>query len=157
LSQINQLANDSTFNGTNLLKADPDDLAVVFNAANTSNLTITGLDATTASTGINLGVAANGFGLNANIDAALTQISAALTELRGNAATFGSTNTILKTRLDFTENLANTFEAGSGKLTLADLNEESANLLALQTRQQLGLNSLALASQSERSILSLFG
>jgi flagellin-like hook-associated protein FlgL len=157
LSQINQLANDSTFNGTNLLKADPDDLAVVFNAANTSNLTITGLDATTASTGINLGVAANGFGLNANIDAALTAISAALTELRGNAATFGSTNTILKTRLDFTENLSNTFEAGSGKLTLADLNEESANLLALQTRQQLGLNSLALASQSERSILSLFG
>ena len=73
------------------------------------------------------------------------------------AATFGSPNTILKTRLDFTENLANTFEAGSGKLTLADLNEESANLLALQTRQQLGLNSLALASQSERSILSLFG
>ena len=45
----------------------------------------------------------------------------------------------------------------TGKLTLADLNEESANLLALQTRQQLGLNSLALASQSERSILSLFG
>jgi flagellin-like hook-associated protein FlgL len=157
LSQINQLANDSTFNGTNLLKASPDDLAVVFNAGNTSNLTITGLDATTASTGINLGVAANGFGANTNIDAALTQITAALTELRGNAATFGSTNTILKTRLDFTENLANTFEAGSGKLTLADLNEESANLLALQTRQQLGLNSLALASQSERSILSLFG
>ena len=157
LSQINQLANDSTFNGTNLLKASPDELAIAFNAENTTNLTITGLDATTASTGINLAVAGNGFGANANIDAALTQISAALTELRGNAATFGSTNTILKTRLDFTENLANTFEAGSGKLTLADLNEESANLLALQTRQQLGLNSLALASQSERSILSLFG
>jgi flagellin-like hook-associated protein FlgL len=51
----------------------------------------------------------------------------------------------------------NTLKDGSGKLTLADLNEESANLLALQTRQQLGLNSLALAAQSERAILSLFG
>jgi len=77
--------------------------------------------------------------------------------LRGNASTMGSSNTILSTRLEFTQNLVNTLEDGAGKLTLADLNEESANLLALQIRQQLGTNSLALAAQSERSILSLFG
>ena len=157
LSQIDSLANDATFNGVNLLQASPDNLDVVFNEDNTSNLTITGLDATTASTGINIAVAANNFGLNANIDTALTAISSALTTLRGNAATLGSNATILKTRLNFTENLTNTLESGAGKLTLADLNEESANLLALQTRQQLGLNSLALAAQSERAILSLFG
>ena len=157
LSQIDSLANDATFNGINLLQASPDNLNVVFNEDNTSNLTITGLDATTASTGINIAVAANNFGLNANIDTALTAISSALTTLRGNAATLGSNATILKTRLNFTENLTNTLESGAGKLTLADLNEESANLLALQTRQQLGLNSLALAAQSERAILSLFG
>ena len=157
LSQIDSLANDATFNGINLLQASPDNLDVVFNEDNTSNLTITGLDATTASTGINIAVAANNFGLNANIDTALTAISSALTTLRGNAATLGSNSTILKTRLNFTENLTNTLESGAGKLTLADLNEESANLLALQTRQQLGLNSLALAAQSERAILSLFG
>ena len=139
------------------MQASPDNLDVVFNEDNTSNLTITGLDATTASTGINIAVAANNFGLNANIDTALTAISSALTTLRGNAATLGSNATILKTRLNFTENLTNTLESGAGKLTLADLNEESANLLALQTRQQLGLNSLALAAQSERAILSLFG
>tara|TARA_B100000674_G_scaffold154131_1_gene122947 strand:- start:237 stop:1064 length:828 start_codon:yes stop_codon:yes gene_type:complete len=157
LSQINSIANDSTFNGLNLLQASPDNLAVEFNEDNTSNLTITGLDATTATSGINIAVAANNFGLNANIDTALTSISSALTTLRSNASTLGSNNTILTTRLDFTKNLVNTLETGSGKLTLADLNEESANLLALQTRQQLGLNSLALASQSERAILSLFG
>ena len=157
LSQIDSLANDATFNGINLLQASPHNLDVVFNEDNTSNLTITGLDATTASTGINIAVAANNFGLNANIDTALTAISSALTTLRGNAATLGSNATILKTRLNFTENLTNTLESGAGKLTLADLNEESANLLALQTRQQLGLNSLALAAQSERAILSLFG
>ncbi len=39
---------------------------------------------------------------------------------------------------------------------LADLNEEGANLLALQTRQQLGIQSLAFAGQSEQSILGLF-
>jgi len=157
LSQIDALANDSTFNGINLLQATPDNLEVAFNEDNTSNLTITGLDTTTASTGINLAVAGNNFGANANIDTALTAISSALVTLRGNASTLGSNSTILKTRLDFTQNLVNTLESGSGKLTLADLNEESANLLALQTRQQLGLNSLALAAQSERAILSLFG
>ena len=157
LSQIDALANDSTFNGINLLKATPDNLEVAFNEGNTSNLTITGLDATTASTGINIANAANNFGLSANIDTALTAISNALTTLRGNASTLGSNSTVLKTRLNFTQDLVNTLESGSGKLTLADLNEESANLLALQTRQQLGLNSLALAAQSERAILSLFG
>jgi flagellin len=157
LAQINAIANDSTFNGINLLKASPDNLDVVFNESNTSNLTITGLDTTTASTGINLVVAANNFGDATNIDSALTAISTALTTLRSNGSTLGSNNTILKTRLDFTQNLVNTLEGGSGKLTLADLNEESANLLALQTRQQLGINSLSLAASSERAILSLFG
>ena len=157
LSQINTIANDSSFNGTNLLQASPDNLAVEFNTDNTSNLTITGLDSTTATSGINIAVAANNFGLNANIDTALTAISSALTTLRSNASTMGSRNTILSTRLEFTDNLVNTLEGGTGKLTLADLNEESANLLALQTRQQLGINSLALAAQSERSILALFG
>ena len=157
LTQINLIANDASFNGSNLLKATPDELGVAFNDDNSSNLTITGLDSTTASTGINMAVAVNGFGANANIDAALTQISAALSELRTNAATMGSKNTILGTRLDFTENLVANLNNGEGKLTLADLNEESAKLLALQTRQQLGINSLALAAQSERSILALFG
>jgi flagellin-like hook-associated protein FlgL len=157
LGQIDTIANDSSFNGTNLLQATPDNLAVEFNTDNTSNLTITGLDSTTASTGINLAAATNNFTDTAAIDTALTAISAALTSLRSNASTLGSRNTILATRLDFTENLVNTLEGGEGKLTLADLNEESANLLALQTRQQLGINSLALAAQSERSILALFG
>jgi flagellin-like hook-associated protein FlgL len=157
LGQIDTIANDSSFNGTNLLQATPDNLAVEFNTDNTSNLTITGLDSTTASTGINLAAATNNFTDVAAIDTALTAISSALTTLRSNASTLGSRNTILATRLDFTENLVNTLEGGEGKLTLADLNAESANLLALQTRQQLGINSLALAAQSERSILALFG
>ena len=157
LSQIDTIANDSSFNGTNLLQATPDNLAVEFNTDNTSNLTITGLDSTTASTGINIASATNDFADVTAIDTALTAISTALSTLRSNASTLGSRNTILATRLDFTENLVNTLEGGEGKLTLADLNAESANLLALQTRQQLGINSLALAAQSERSILALFG
>ena len=63
---------------------------------------------------------------------------------------------VLNTRLDFTKAYVNTMTAGAGKLTLADLNQEGANLLALQTRQQLGIQSLAFAGQSEQSILGLF-
>jgi len=157
LGQIDNLANDSSFNGTNLIRTTPDNLEVDFNEAGDSDLTITGLDSTTAATGLNITAAANDFAGIADINLSLTALNSALTELRSNAATLGSNNTVLQTRLRFTEELVNILEEGSGKLTLADLNEESANLLALQTRQQLGINSLALASQSERAILSLFG
>ena len=157
LTQIDDLANDSSFNGTNLIKGTPDNLSVDFNEDGSTGTTITGLDSTTASTGLDITEANNDFGTSNNINASLSQLNSALTELRTNAATLGSNNTVLQTRLNFTDELVNTLNEGSGKLTLADLNEESANLLALQTRQQLGLNSLALAAQSERAILGLFG
>lgn len=157
LGQIDDLANDSSFNGTNLIRATPDNLEVDFNEAGDSDLTITGLDSTTAATGLNISAAANDFGGIADINTSLTELNSALVELRSNAATLGSNSTVLQTRLRFTDELVNILEDGSGKLTLADLNEEGANLLALQTRQQLGINSLALASQSERAILNLFG
>ncbi len=158
LDQINSVANDASFNGTNLIKATPDNLTVNFNEDNTSNLTITGLDSTTATTGLSIGAATNNFASNtADIDVSLTALNSALTTLRTNAATLGSNSSVLQTRLTFTTNQVNTLDTGAGKLTLADLNEESANLLALQTRQQLGINSLSLASRSERSILALFG
>ena len=157
LGQIDDLANDASFNGTNLIRATPDNLEVDFNEDGSSDLTITGLDSTTAANGLNVAAAGNDFGGLTDINLTITQLNSALTELRTNAATLGSNNTVLQTRLNFTDELVNTLKDGSGKLTLADLNEESANLLALQTRQQLGLNSLALAAQSERAVLSLFG
>ena len=157
LNQINDLANDSSFNGTNLIQASPDDLDVDFNETGTSDLTISGLDSTTGASGLNISASAADFSTPASITTALNELNSALVTLRSNAATLGSNNTVLQTRLTFTDDLVGTLEEGAGKLTLADLNEESANLLALQTREQLGINSLALASQSERSILALFG
>jgi flagellin len=63
---------------------------------------------------------------------------------------------IVQTRQTFTEDLVNELEAGAEKLTVADTNEEGAKLLALQTRQQLGVTSLSLAVQSQQSVLRLF-
>lgn len=156
LGQIDDLANDSSFNGTNLIRATPDNLEVDFNEDGSSDITIIGLDSTTGAAGINVGASGNNFLNITDINASITQLNSALSSLRTNAATIGSNNTILQSRLNFTQQLSNTLEEGAAKLTLADLNEESANLLALQIRQQLGLNSLSLAAQSERAILSLF-
>lgn len=157
LSQIDDLANDASFNGTNLVKASADNLTIDFNEDASSTLTISGLDSTTASSGLNIANATNNFADTTAIDTAITAVNSAITELRSNASTLGSSASILQTRLDFGDNLIGTLQDGAGKLTLADLNKESANLLALQTRQQLGINSLALAAQSERSVLALFG
>jgi len=157
LTQIDSLANDSSFGGTNLLQASPDNLTVTFNEDGSSALTISGIDTSTATSGLNVAGATNNFAGDTDINNAITSVNVALTTLRSNAATLGSNATVLQTRLNFTEDLVNTLIGGAGKLTLADLNEESANLLALQTRQQLGINSLSLAAQSERSILALFG
>jgi len=91
------------------------------------------------------------------INSVIDQLDTALTTLRTQSQTLGSNVALLNTRLDFTAQYVNTLQAGSDKLTLADINEEGANLLALQTRQQLGIQSLSLAAQAEASILQLFG
>ncbi len=92
----------------------------------------------------------------AQVNSLVTDLESALTNLRTKAQTIGSNVALLQTRLEFTENYVNTLETGAGKLTLADLNEEGANLLALQTRQQLGIQALAFAGQAEQGILLLF-
>ena len=90
------------------------------------------------------------------INNSITQVEAAVSKLRNMASVFGNNYSIVEGREEFTENLINVLEEGADKLTLADMNEESANMLALQTRQQLAINSLSLASQAAQSVLSLF-
>lgn len=97
-----------------------------------------------------------GVGFTTEYDARITSLNTALTTLGSRAKSIGTNATLLQTRLSFTKSYVNTLTAGAGKLTLADLNEEGANLLALQTRQQLGVQSLAFAGQAEQTILTLF-
>ncbi|MFL2771852.1 MAG: flagellin, partial [Rhodospirillaceae bacterium] len=83
-------------------------------------------------------------------------INSALVTVRESAFSLGTNNSLLEIRREFTENLINTLKGGADGLVNADLNEESANLLSLQTRQQLGTISLSIAQQSEQSFLRLF-
>ena len=93
---------------------------------------------------------------NVAIDASLKEIENATSKLREVASDFGNSYSVIQTRQDFTENLINVLTEGADSLTLADMNEESANMLALQTRQQLAINALSLSSQANQAVLSLF-
>ncbi len=154
--QIDNLAADATYQGTNLVNSTTGSLVVEFGTSSTSILTINAVDLRTNTVGgLAITTAAN-FSVAANVDSALAQLSTAVSTLRGNAQSLGSRVALLQTRLDFTKSYVNNLEEGSGKLTLADINEEGANLVALQTRQQLGIQALAFAGQSEQSVLQLF-
>ena len=90
------------------------------------------------------------------LDAAVSQLNAAQATLRTNASTLGAVSSQLTIRDNFLDEIKNVLREGADKLTVADQNEEGANLLSLQTRQQLGVISLSLANQSNQAILRLF-
>ena len=155
LDQIDQLAKDSGYKGVNLLQGNS--LKVVFNEDRSSYLTINSTFADTSDEGLKISRAEDWTNPdNEAIDASISELVNAITSLRNMASEFGNNYSIVENRENFTESLINVLEEGSDKLTLADMNEESANMLALQTRQQLAINSLSLASQAAQSVLSLF-
>jgi flagellin len=151
-SQIDTLAGDSGFNGVNLLNGN--DLTLTLNESGTSSVTITSV--TFDSNGLGINNAANNWADAAAIAAAGTNLNAALTKLRTQSQSFGSNLSTVQIRQDFTKAMINTLQTGADGLTLADSNEEGANLLALQTRQQLSTTALSLASQASQAVLRLF-
>ena len=106
--------------------------------------------------GLGISSSQNTFQTDGDINAALTDLKSATDTLRSQASKFGSNLSVVETRQDFTKNLINVLETGAANLTLADTNEEGANLLALQTRQQLSSTALSLASQADQNVLQLF-
>jgi len=154
LTQIDQLASDSSYNGINLLNGDT--LKVSFNENGTSSLSITGVTLNSAGLGLS-NLSGNEFQNNTTIDSVIGNLNSSLSQLRSQASAFGSTLSVVQTRQDFTTNMINTLQTGSDNLVLADTNLEGANLLALQTRQSLSTTALSMANQSNQAVLRLFG
>ena len=150
--EIDSIASDASFGGTNLIGASPDNLDVPLNEDG-GTLTVQGTDSSSAG----LGISSRTFGSDADIEAALADIDNAQSQVRSNSVSLSSSTSTLQNRIDFTDNLTNTLEQGAANLTQADLNEEAASLLSLQTRQALGSNALTIATESERAVLGLFG
>ena len=166
LDQIDALSTDSGYKGINLLNGTGESVTVEFNESASSKITLTGFIGSTASSGLSVKDA--GTGGNVWVDAAntavagttielsITELDSARDKLRTESEKLASNLGVITTRQDFTTNMINTLEDGAAALTEADMNEEGANMLMLQTRQQLGTTSLSLASQAAQSVLRLF-
>src|SRR5580692_272924 len=153
LSQITTTAQDSSFNGINLLNGDT--LKLVFNETGTSTLSITGANFNAAGLGLsNLTVGTDFIDNNAT-NKVLTSLQGASDLLRSEASNLGSNLSVVQIRQDFNKSLINVLQTGASNLTLADPNEEAANSQALSTRQSIAVSALALANQSQQSVLQL--
>ena len=180
--QIFELVEDTSYQGLNLLTSSNSTLDVAFGVRTSSRLQVQGLNLNTSAADTTLGIfsvsafftanstfAISNFGISAGsftsfgldnssvafATTAVATLDAGIGRLRGLAQSIGSNVAILQTRLDFTTEYVNELSVGSDKLTLADLNEEGANLVALQTRQQLGIQALSISGQQQQAILQL--
>lgn len=160
--KIDDLAKDSSFNGINLLKGDR--LSIQFNektGKNQTKLDIQGSDVTSDNLGItkagNTQLAGQvNFQNDSDLESATKALTGALTSLKSLSSTFGANLSVAQTRQDFTKDMADTLSTGAANLVNVDANSEAANLLALQTRQQLSQTALSLSNQSEQAVLRLF-
>lgn len=173
-SQIDNLAQDASYNGVNLIKSGADTLTVKFNEQTgtlANELKISGINSTASSgtAGLNIsaidtsggGVGWENTGTGTGgyvemIDSSINEISSALTTVRTTAQSLGINSSMLTIRKDFTSEMVNTLQGGAGDLVNADMNEEGANMTSLQTRQQLGVISLSIANQAQQAVTRLF-
>jgi flagellin-like hook-associated protein FlgL len=153
IAQITTTAQDSSFNGINLLNGDT--LKLIFNETGKSTLNITGVTYTATGLGLTTLVSGTDFLDNNSANATLAKIATASNALRSEGSALGSNLSIVQIRQDFSKNLINVLQTGSSNLTLADTNEEAANSQALSTRQSIAVSALALANQSQASVLQL--
>jgi flagellin len=153
ITQITTTAQDSSFNGINLLNGDS--LKLVFDETGKSSSTITGVTFNPAGLGLKSLTAGTDFIDNTSANTVLTALNTASITLRSQASAFGANLSIVQIRQDFNKNLINVLQTGSANLTLADSNEEAANSQALATRQSIATSALALANQSQQNVLQL--
>jgi flagellin len=153
LEQINTTAQDASFNGVNLLNGDT--LKMVFDETGKSTLSITGVTFDDAGLGLSTLTAGTDFLDNNSANTVLSDLDNASTTLLTEASALGSNLSIVQIRQDFNKNLINVLQTGASNLTLADTNEEAANSQALSTRQSIAVSALALANQSQASVLQL--
>jgi len=168
--QFDTLLNDASYQGLNLVNSSKSSLTLQFSNATASKLTIAGqnlLYSVVVTAGLISKVSnaaknlvTKGFSAVSNatsvFDTAFQSLQNAINSIQAAAQSIGGNVTFLQTRLDFTSQYIVTLQGGASKLTVADVNQESTNLVTLQTRQQLAIQSLSIATQSEQAVLRLF-
>ena len=181
--QINSAVTDGSYQGLNLINNSSASLTVYFNQGTTASVTVkaTNLMASKLLTTMGVGTSAGGLVALANmlqaagatvggfstltsqtslspaavLDRVASIIDRGISRIRSQSSLLGGNVTFLQTRIDFTDEYSSTLTDGSGKLTLADLNQEGANLVSLQARHQIGIQALSIAGQQKAAIINL--
>lgn len=179
--QVYQLIEDTSYQGTNLINGSNNELTVRFGVRTSSRLNVLGLNLNNTAQNTNsiftfAAFSSTGDAIVSNLlkftagftrlgsensaislaDGAVTNIDNILQRLRAITADYGNNVAILRTRLSFTDDYTATMQTGADNLVRADLNEEGANLVVLQTRQQLAIQALSISGQQTQAILRLF-
>ena len=152
MAQIDDLSEDSGYKGINFLENNS--LTVSFNADGTNAIGLSGFNG--SSGGLGITAASNAWVADTDVTAAIADLDTAKDTLRTESKELSNNLSIITARQDFSDKMINTLEDGVANLTNADMNEEGANMLMLQTRQALGTTSLSIASQAAQSVLRLF-
>ncbi|SDD58680.1 MULTISPECIES: flagellin [Kordiimonas] len=153
--QITTIVNNAEFNGSNLIDGGTDAIVAITNADATQTLTVDHQDLTLGSANIPIS-AAQSIATQTAAAAAVVDLGDAINNLNSVLTQLGAGSTALEQNRSFAGKLADVIEVGIGNLVDADMAKESANLQALQVKQQLGIQALSIANQSPQSILSLF-
>jgi flagellin len=155
--QITKTVDNATFNGINMLKSGGTTISALASSDGTAHITVAAQDLSlggtvltgSIGTGASISTQATASHMVSVITDAITRVSQALGNL-------GTGSSALSTHMTFIGKLKDSIDQGVGNLVDADLAKESANLQALQTKQQLGVQALSIANQSSSVLLSLF-
>lgn len=154
-NQITKTLATATFNGVNLLNGSRTSVEALANAEGNSRMTVAAEDMSLGGTIITLG-ASSEFATASSAQSLLSTIDDSITNLSAALARLGTSSRSLERHNTFIGKLQDTLEVGIGNLVDADMARESAKLQALQVKQQLAIQSLSLANQSQSFLLSLF-
>ena len=156
VNQVTRIVTNADFNGTNIIKSGATAISALANAAGTNVLTVASQDLSVTGTNLGSNALSTIFSTATTAGTYLTTVNSAITNVNKAVATLGTASNALTTHLNFISNLQDTLTQGVGNLVDADVAKESANLTALQTKQQLGIQALSIANSSKSGLLSLF-
>ncbi len=114
------------------------------------------IDANGATTNTGTEVSLSTTTTDINLEGMISAVDKMLSSMTDAAANLGATNKRISMQDDFVSTLMDVIDRGVGRLVDADMNEESTKLKALQTQQQLGIQSLSIANSNSQNLLSLF-
>ncbi len=168
VEQLNNLVTDASYKGTNFLTSGSVTLTVNLNENATTKIVMSGFNSGASGLAISGGgssltvagttgnITANDLDSASELNAIEASLNTAIATLQTKSSELAANLNTLTTRQTFIGDMVNTLEVGATKLTEADTNEEGANLLSLQTKNQLGTTALSISNQAQQAILRLF-